>query len=78
MGCQHGANLAKHYRVRPFDLLRLWHRKAWILELAGIEFTPDKARLRVVSGETGRQTKRCCNVKSTGMHDIQDYVTAEG
>jgi integrase len=29
----------KHYRVRPIDLLRLWHAKieAWILEQAGIE-----------------------------------------
>lgn len=30
----------KHYRVRPLDLLRMWHDKieAWMLEQAGVEF----------------------------------------
>lgn len=30
----------KHYRVRPLDLLRMWHEKieAWILEQAGVSF----------------------------------------
>jgi len=32
----------KHYRRRPLDLLRLWHRRieAWMLEQAGIDFEP--------------------------------------
>ena len=32
----------KHYRVRPLDLLRMWHERieAWILEQAGIDFKP--------------------------------------
>ena len=32
----------KHYRVRPLDLLRMWHERieAWVLEQAGIEFKP--------------------------------------
>jgi len=43
----------KHYIRRPLDLLRMWHVKieAWILEQAGIEFVPAKAKagLRVVA-----------------------------
>lgn len=40
----------KNYIRRPLDLLRLWHTKieGWILEQAGIEFTPDITGLRVV------------------------------
>ena len=32
----------KHYRVRPLDLLRMWHERieAWILSEAGIELPP--------------------------------------
>lgn len=35
----------KHYRVRPIDLLTMWHSKieTWILEQAGIEQPKDKA-----------------------------------
>ena len=39
MGHKPSATVEKHYRVRPLDLLRMWHSKveAWILEQAGIE-----------------------------------------
>ena len=42
----------KHYRVRPIDLLGMWHEKieAWMLEQAGIEFDASKPKgLHVVS-----------------------------
>lgn len=40
MGHKPSATAEKHYRVRPLDLLRLWHTKieAWILEQSGIAF----------------------------------------
>ncbi|MBK9162234.1 MAG: integrase family protein [Nitrosomonadales bacterium] len=43
----------QHYIRRPLDLLRMWHVKieAWILEQAGIEFVPVKARLQLVGGK---------------------------
>ncbi|WP_421073233.1 hypothetical protein [Paraburkholderia sp. A1RO-1] len=33
----------KHYRRRPLDLSRIWHKKVevWMLTQAGIEFEPD-------------------------------------
>jgi integrase len=39
MGHAPSATAEKHYRVRPIDLLRLWHARieAWILAEAGIE-----------------------------------------
>ena len=39
MGPAPSALAEKHYRVRPIDLLRLWHTRieAWILTEAGIE-----------------------------------------
>lgn len=39
MGHKPSATAEKHYRVRPLDLLRMWHTKieAWILEQAGIK-----------------------------------------
>lgn len=39
MGHKPSATAEKHYRVRPIDLLRMWHAKieAWILNEAGIE-----------------------------------------
>jgi len=39
MGHKPSATAEKHYRVRPLDLLRMWHTRieAWILEEAGIE-----------------------------------------
>ncbi len=53
MGHKPSATAEKHYRVRPLDLLRMWHTKieAWILNEAGIE-QPAEDRtpgLRVVS-----------------------------
>jgi len=38
MGHKPSATAEKHYKVRPLDLLRLWHGKyeAWLLEQAGI------------------------------------------
>lgn len=45
MGHKPSATAEKHYRVRPLDLLRMWHTKieAWILEQAGIEQPSDTA-----------------------------------
>lgn len=45
MGHKPSATAEKHYRVRPLDLLRMWHSKieAWILEQAGIEQPSDTA-----------------------------------
>lgn len=44
----------KHYRVRPLDLLRMWHERieAWLLMEAGIDFQPkaeSRPALRVVA-----------------------------
>jgi len=51
MGHKPSATAEKHYKVRPLDLLRMWHDKieAWILEQAGIEFKPEQSGLRVVA-----------------------------
>ncbi len=53
MGHKPSATAEKHYRVRPLDLLRMWHTKieAWILNEAGIEQpAEDRAQgLRVVA-----------------------------
>ena len=51
MGHKPSATAEKHYKVRPLDLLRMWHTKieAWILEQAGITFQPAQPSLRVVS-----------------------------
>ncbi len=42
MGHKPSATAEKHYRVRPIDLLRMWHVRIeeWILEQAGIKFVP--------------------------------------
>ena len=53
-GHKPSATAEKHYRVRPLDLLRMWHTRieAWILEQAGIE-QPDAAKaaqLKAVEG----------------------------
>lgn len=39
MGHKPSATAEKHYRVRPLDLLRMWHTRieGWMLEQAGIE-----------------------------------------
>lgn len=46
MGHKPSAIAEKHYRVRPLDLLRMWHTKieAWILEQAGIEQPKENAK----------------------------------
>jgi integrase len=56
-GHKPSATVERHYRVRPLDLLRLWHQRieAWILAEAGIEVPKDEqaakpAPLRVVGG----------------------------
>ena len=53
MGHKPSATAEKHYRVRPLDLLRMWHTKieAWILEQAGIEQPAEEVRtgLRVIT-----------------------------
>jgi len=55
MGHKPSATAEKHYRVRPLDLLRMWHTKieAWILAEAGIEQpTEAQPRLRIASSTT--------------------------
>lgn len=49
-GHKPSATAEKHYRVRPLDLLTMWHTKieAWILEQAGIEFVPEKVGISLV------------------------------
>ncbi len=46
MGHKPSATAEKHYRVRPLDLLRMWHTKieAWVLEQAGIEQPAESAK----------------------------------
>ncbi len=52
MGHKPSATAEKHYRVRPLDLLRMWHTKieGWILNEAGIEQPAENAKpgLRVI------------------------------
>ena len=50
MGHKPSATAEKHYRVRPLDLLRMWHTRieAWILEQAGIELPSTAEGLRLV------------------------------
>ena len=53
MGHKPSATAEKHYRVRPLDLLRMWHTKIedWILEQAGVphEAEHEPGTLRVVN-----------------------------
>ncbi len=51
MGHKPSATAEKHYKVRPLDLLRMWHTKieAWMLTQAGIAFEARQPGLRVVS-----------------------------
>lgn len=52
-GHKPSATAEKHYRVRPLDLLRVWHDKieAWILEQGGVQFdrSAELGRLRMVA-----------------------------
>jgi integrase len=47
MGHAPNATAEKHYINRPLELLAVWHGKyeAWILEQAGIEFTPAESNV---------------------------------
>lgn len=47
MGHKPSAIAEKHYKVRPLDLLRMWHIKieAWILEEGGVVCDPDQMKL---------------------------------
>lgn len=51
MGHKPSATAEKHYKVRPLDLLRMWHARieAWTLEQAGIEFEQTQTGLKVVA-----------------------------
>jgi len=51
MGHKPSATAEKHYKVRPLDLLRMWHTRieAWTLEQAGIKFKPVQSGLREVA-----------------------------
>lgn len=57
MGHKPSATAEKHYRVRPLDLLRMWHTKveAWIVEQAGLASpVPSEERgLRLVTPGSG-------------------------
>ncbi len=50
MGHKPSATAEKHYKVRPLDLLRMWHARieAWTLEQAGIKFKPSQPGLHAV------------------------------
>ena len=50
MGHKPSATAEKHYKVRPLDLLRMWHARieVWTLEQAGIKFKPKQPALREV------------------------------
>lgn len=50
MGHKPSATAEKHYKVRPLDLLRMWHARieAWTLEQAGIKFKPRQPGLHAV------------------------------
>ena len=50
MGHKPSATAEKYYKVRPLDLLRMWHTKieAWMLTQAGIAFEAEHSGLRVV------------------------------
>lgn len=61
MGHKPSATAEKHYKVRPLDLLRMWHVKieAWILKEAGIRFKPPtKTQLHSVGKKAVATSKR--------------------
>jgi integrase len=51
MGHKPSATAEKHYKVRPLDLLRVWHDKleAWVLGQANVSFTPTAPALRLAT-----------------------------
>ena len=50
MGHKPSATAEKHYKVRPLDLLRMWHTKieVWVLEQAGLQLQQESTSLLVV------------------------------
>ncbi|MFZ6730542.1 tyrosine-type recombinase/integrase [Undibacterium sp. Ji42W] len=57
MGHKPSATAEKHYRIRPIDLLRMWHTKieSWLLEQAHIDFVPTQTGLRVISNHASNE-----------------------
>lgn len=56
MGHKPSATAERHYRVRPIDLLRLWHTRieAWILEQAGMTVPTEETKTELTkNGVTG-------------------------
>jgi integrase len=53
-GHKPSATAEKHYRVRPLDLLRMWHTKieGWILEQSGIK-QPDQGQTTITLQTAG-------------------------
>ncbi|MBX3616978.1 tyrosine-type recombinase/integrase [Nitrosomonas sp.] len=53
MGHAPSATAERHYINRPLELLAVWHGKyeAWILQEAGINFTPTQAGLHIVKNK---------------------------
>jgi integrase len=51
MGHAPSATAEKYYIDRPLELLTVWHGKyeAWILEQAGIEYSPEQKRMRLIT-----------------------------
>jgi integrase len=56
MGHKPSATAEKHYKVRPLDLLMMWHARieAWILEQAGIEHQEAKQAPELVKETAAR------------------------
>lgn len=51
MGHKPSATAERHYKVRPLDLLRVWHDKleAWVLKQAGVEFVAHGSGLQLAA-----------------------------
>jgi len=69
MGHKPSATVEKHYKVRPLDLLRMWHTKIeeWFLEQAGIKLEQKQPGLRVV-GTVKKPKKRQLRQPSAKSH----------
>ena len=68
MGHKPSATVEKHYKVRPLDLLRMWHTKIeiWFLEQAGIKLEQKQPGLRVVG--TVRKAKSKTRLTAAESH----------
>jgi len=51
MGHKPSATAEKHYKVRPLDLLRVWHDKleAWMLAQANVKLASEASELRLIA-----------------------------